>query len=122
MDPVDGGAVVALTAAGVTILVDVTGPAANAGGTGGVGTGGVGLPVIVHWGPELPPLDAAQARALIRAGGTVAGSNNVKPPPRVSVLPEHHIGWTGRPGLSGSAAGAGWSPAFTTTAIDLYGE
>ena len=42
--------------------------------------------------------------------------------PRVAVLPEHHTGWTGRPGLRGSFAGRGWSPAFTTTAVTLDGD
>jgi alpha-galactosidase len=86
-----------MTASGVTVLIDATGP---------------GLPVIAHWGPELPGLDATQAAALIRAGEPVAGSNNLDPRPRVAVLPEHSSGWTGRPGLSGSAAGVGWSPSF----------
>ncbi len=96
MDRVPGG-LVAMTAAGVTVLIDATGP---------------GLPVIAHWGPELPGLDAGQAAALIRASEPVAGTNNLDPRPRVAVLPEHASGWTGRPGLSGSAAGLGWSPSF----------
>jgi alpha-galactosidase len=99
MDPAEDGAVVALTAAGVTVLID-----ANR----------AGLPVIAYWGPELPPLDAGQAAALIRAGEPVAGSNNLDPRPRVAVLAEHATGWTGRPGLGGSAAGLGWSPSFRT--------
>ena len=106
MDLDDQGAVVALTAAGVTVLIDAAGP---------------GLPVVAYWGPELPGLDAAQAAALIRASEPVAGSNNLEPPPRVAVLPEHRTGWTGRPGLSGSAAGRGWSPAFEITSRRLYG-
>ncbi|GIE97153.1 alpha-galactosidase [Paractinoplanes rishiriensis] len=99
MDPVEDAAVVALTAAGVTVLIDAN---------------WAGLPVIAYWGPELPPLDAGQAAALIRAGEPVAGSNNLDPRPRVAVLAEHATGWTGRPGLSGSAAGLGWSTAFRT--------
>jgi len=57
MDPVDDGAVVALTAAGVTILIDMSRPGTSASGAGASGTStsasgtsGVGLPVIVHWG------------------------------------------------------------------------
>jgi alpha-galactosidase len=100
------GAVVALTAAGVTVLIDAAGE---------------GLPVIAHWGPELPALDGAQAAALLRAAVPVAGSNNLDPRPRIAVLPEHRTGWTGRPGLSGSADGAGWSPAFTIKSLRAYG-
>ena len=96
----------ALTAAGVTVLVD-----AAAGR----------LPAIVHWGHSLPILDAVQAAALVAASVPVVGSNNVEVPPRVAVLPEHHTGWSGRPGLRGSFAGRGWSPAFTTRAVSLDG-
>src|SRR3954451_15421699 len=98
---------IALTAAGVTVLVD-----ARAGR----------LPAVVHWGHELPPLDAATAAAPVPAAGSVVGSTNVEPVPRVSVLPEHHTGWTGRPGLRGSFAGVGWSPKFHSTAVRLDGE
>ncbi|XVU20830.1 alpha-galactosidase [Actinoplanes sp. CA-054009] len=89
--------VVALTEAGVTLIVDASGP---------------GLPVIAYWGLELPALDDTQLAGLLRAGQPVVGTNNIDPVPRVAVLPEHRTGWTGRPGLSGSASGRGWSPAF----------
>jgi alpha-galactosidase len=70
-------ATVTLTAAGVTVLIDA-----------GAGR----LPAIVHWGHELPALDAAQAAALVAASEPVVGSNNVELAPRVAVLPEHHTG------------------------------
>jgi alpha-galactosidase len=93
--------VVTMSAAGVTVLIDATGP---------------GLPVVVYWGPELPGIDDGQAAAMVRAAQPVAGTNNVDVPPRVAVLPEHHTGWTGRPGLSGAFEdGSGWSPFFTLT-------
>src|SRR3982750_1382277 len=95
-------ATIAMTAAGVTVLID-----ARAGR----------LPAIIHWGPELPALDEAQAAAIGSAVPPVAGSNNLEPPPRLAMLPEHHTGWTGRPGLRGSYAGRGWSPAFGTREI-----
>ena len=70
--PIEGNdAVVAMTAAGVTALIDV-----RAGR----------LPVITYWGPELPPLDPAQAEALISATVQVVGTNNLEPAPRVAVL------------------------------------
>ena len=79
------------------------------------------LPAIIHWGPQLDELDEAALIGLSDASVPVVGSNNVDTPPRVALLPEHHTGWTGRPGISGSAAGSGWSPRFTTTAITLDG-
>jgi len=107
MDFDGDGVLVAMAAAGVTVLIEAAAP---------------GLPVVAYWGPQLPGLDAAQAAALIRAGEPVSGSNNLEPRPRVAILPEHRTGWTGRPGLSGSAAGRGWSPAFRTTSVRLDGE
>ena len=102
------GAVIAMTAAGVTVLIDAAGP---------------GLPVVAYWGPELPGLDAGQAAALLRASETVSGTNTIDLPPRVAVLPEQHTGWTGRPGISGAFDdGAGWSPAFAGTGLRAYGE
>jgi alpha-galactosidase len=106
VDAIHQDATVAMTAAGVTVLADV-----RAGG----------LPVITYWGRELPALDAEQAAALVSAGITVAGTNNIEPTPRVAILPEHHTGWTGRPGLRGSFAGVGWSPAFRTSSVAVDG-
>lgn len=102
----DDGAVVAMTAGGVTALIDATGGR---------------LPVLAYWGPELRGLDAGQAAALLTAAEPVTGSNTIEPRPRVAVLPEHHTGWVGRPGLSGSYAGVGWSPAFRTTTVTVGG-
>jgi alpha-galactosidase len=98
---------VALTAAGVTVLID-----ASSGR----------LPAILHWGHGLPSLDGEQAAALAGASVPVVGSNNIEPVPRVAVLPEHHTGWSGRPGLRGSFTGRAWSPAFTTRSITLDGN
>ncbi|XVV17254.1 alpha-galactosidase [Actinoplanes sp. CA-131856] len=97
--------VVALTEAGVTLIVDASGP---------------GLPVIAYWGPELPALDDTRLAAFLRSRVQVVGTNNIDPVPRVAVLPEHRTGWTGRPGLSGSAAGRGWSPSFRRSGAFAY--
>ncbi|HWM57707.1 MAG TPA: alpha-galactosidase [Pseudonocardia sp.] len=100
------GATVAMTASGVTVLIDV------AGGL---------LPAVVHWGRELPGLDAEQAEALRIARIPVIGSNNADIPLRVAVVPEQHAGWMGRPGLSGSRAGRAWSPRLRTRTVRLDG-
>ncbi len=80
------------------------------------------LPAVLHWGYELPRLDAGQAEAIRTARVPVIGSNNPDVPLRVAVLPEHHAGWLGRPGISGSRGGRSWSPRFTTTAVRVDGE
>ncbi len=99
-------AILQLTAAGVTVLIDA------AEGQ---------LPAIVHWGPELPVLTEDQAETLIAASVPVTGSNTVELPPRPGLLPGQHSGWTGRPGLRGSFAGTGWSPKFRTRSLTLDG-
>ena len=85
VDEADAGALLALRAGGVSVVIDAT-----AGR----------LPAIVHWGAALAPMAAEQAAALVAAAVPVIGSNNADVPPRVAVLPEHHTGWTGRPGLT----------------------
>ena len=100
-------AVVALNAAGVTVLIDV------AAGR---------LPAIVHWGPEIPDLDEQEAKTLVAASQPLTGHNDVDVPVRLSVLPELAVGWTGRPGLQGSRAGANWSTRFTSTSVTLDGS
>src|SRR4051794_8272493 len=97
---------IALTAAGVTVLIDASGGR---------------LPSVLHWGHEIPGIDGPTAAALVAASPAVVGSNNINPVPRLAVLPEHHLGWTGRPGLSGSRAGAAWAPAFRARAVTLDG-
>ncbi|MFE3452510.1 alpha-galactosidase [Nonomuraea sp. NPDC059194] len=97
---------VQLTAGGVSIVIDL--PQSR-------------LPAIVHWGAVLPELDAAGAAGLIAASVPVAASNTPDVPPRPAIIPEHHSGWTGRPGLSGSFGGRLWSPRFRTVRADLDG-
>jgi alpha-galactosidase len=101
------GDLIALTADGVGLVLDATGGR---------------LPAIVHWGAALGPMTAEQAAALATAAVPVIGSNNADVPPRRTLLPEHHTGWPGRPGLTGSRAGRQWSPAFTVTEILVDGE
>jgi alpha-galactosidase len=100
------GSLVALTAGGVTVLIDATGGR---------------LPALAYWGAALPGLDAEQAGTLVATAEPVAGSNDPDVRPRVALLPGHDTGWTGRPGLRGSFAGAGWSPSFLVTEVTVDG-
>ncbi len=106
LDDVGSGALIVLMADGVGLVLDATGGR---------------LPAVVHWGPALGPMAAEQAAALAAAAVPVIGSNNVDVAPRLAVLPEHHTGWTGRPGLAGSRGGRQWSPAFAVTEILMDG-
>lgn len=99
-------AYVVLRAAGVAVVLDL-----SAGR----------LPAIVHWGADLGELTLADVSALVRGGVHPIVSNIVDEPIRVALLPEHHTGWTGRPGISGSRQGRDWSPTFLTTKLELDG-
>ena len=98
--------VVALSAGGVSLVLDLCDGR---------------LPGVLHWGPGLGPLSDEDALALVEATAPVPAPNAVDAPLLVSLLPEHWTGWTGRPGLSGSRAGVGWSPRFRTHDADLDG-
>jgi len=77
-----------LSAGGVGLLVDAEGPH---------------LPRVLHWGADLGPLTAAQARRLADAAAGGPAS------PDRSLIPSQGSGWFGRPALSGGRDGA-WRP------------
>ena len=104
--PGAGTTVVALRAAGVALVLDL---------------GGDHLPSVLHWGADLGELTADDAVALAEAGAPVPSNSAVDRPRPVALLPESWTGWTGRPGLSGSRAGAAWSPRFSVTEVRLDG-
>ncbi|UXN25665.1 alpha-galactosidase [Curtobacterium flaccumfaciens] len=91
-----------LTAGGVSLVLDCRDDA---------------LPAVVHWGAALGPLDTEALTALADADVAPVAPNEMDDPVRLSVLPEPHRGWSGRPGLAGHRDGADWSPAFTVTSL-----
>lgn len=99
-------AYVHLTAGGVSVVLDVTGGR---------------LPAIVHWGAALGDLNVADTLALAQANIEPPAGNVVDLPVRLSILPEHHTGWVGKPGIAGHRDGVDWSPLFTTTALTVDG-
>lgn len=101
------GARIALHAEGVSVLLDC------AGGQ---------LPSIVHWGADLGDMADEHFDALAVADRSPNAPVLPDAVPHLAVLPEHWTGWTGRPGLSGSRAGRGWSPRFTTTRVTVDGR
>src|SRR6478736_6501908 len=80
-----------------------------------------GLPAVVHWGADCGALDARGYAALLQTGVLPVAASEVDVPVRISILPEHARGWMGRPGVSGSRAGAAWSPLWCVTEVTLDG-
>lgn len=77
-----------------------------------------GLPRVVHWGPDLGPLDDDALRGLLAAACAIPVSGGLDVAVPVTPLPEASTGWSGTPGLAGHRAGAGFSPRLRTTAVD----
>ncbi|HEY0239306.1 MAG TPA: alpha-galactosidase [Friedmanniella sp.] len=97
---------IALSAAGVSLVLELSGGR---------------LPTVLHWGAALPALADADALALVEAVRPVAAPSSIDEPSAVTLLPEGWTGWSGRPGLSGSRAGAAWSPKLAVSALALDG-
>jgi len=100
-------AFVHLRGEGVSVLVDLTGGQ---------------LPSILHWGADLGELTSADVEAIALGGVQPIAPNLADEPVRLAIVPEHHTGWVGRPGLSGSRSGRDWSPRFATTSLTVDGE
>jgi alpha-galactosidase len=98
--------VVHLSAAGVSLLLDV---------------GGARLPAVLHWGASLGDIDGRDAAALATGAVEPVVPNAIDVPVRLSVLPEPWTGWMGKPGLEGHRSGAGWSPHFVASGGALDG-
>ncbi|KTS60114.1 hypothetical protein NS206_11585, partial [Microbacterium testaceum] len=82
--------VVHLSAAGVSLLLDV---------------GGARLPAVLHWGASLGDIDERDAEALATGAVEPVVPNAIDVPVRLSVLPEPWTGWMGKPGLEGHRSG-----------------
>ena len=89
-----------LRAAGVSLVLDLRGPA---------------LPTIVHWGADLGELSPPQLAGLAVVAAPQPIGFSADTPVRVSVLPEQSAGWLGHPGLAGHRQGRAWSSAFVVT-------
>ena len=80
------------------------------------------LPAVVHWGDPLGDLTADQFDAMNNVLGAAMMNNGVPGEfHRVAVVPETWIGWTGRPGLSGSRQGKDWAPRFVVQSVLVDG-
>jgi alpha-galactosidase len=97
---VDTSSLVQLRAAGVALVLNVSGP---------------DLPVVAHWGADLGP----DPVGLREASAPVRAFSALDTPVDVGLLPERAHGYAGRPGLQVSRAGArSWSPRFVTDRVE----
>jgi alpha-galactosidase len=81
---------VVLRAAGVGLILDVSGP---------------GLPRVVHWGADPGDLDPPAARTVAGSVSPQAEEVGGADPYEIPLLPAQWDGWLGRPGVSGDRAG-----------------
>jgi alpha-galactosidase len=94
--------IVQLRAAGVSLVLDLT------GGT---------LPRVLHWGADPGPMDGAELDAFARAQAPQPIAFSVDGAVPVAILPEQSAGWLGTPGLVGNREGAQFSTAFTVREV-----
>src|SRR6478752_5231912 len=96
-----------LRAAGVSVVIDCSGPR---------------LPRILHWGSDLGLLEHADLEGLAHADVQAVVTNVPDEPVNPGLLAEHAIGWAGLPGLLGHRAGLSWSPLFAVSHVTSHVE
>ncbi|MGN8048959.1 alpha-galactosidase [Curtobacterium sp. 22159] len=95
------GAVLALRAAGTSLVIDTA----------------ARVPLVLHWGADLGPLDDASGRALARTGVPATLNNAPDVPRLLSLVPSEFEGWSGTPGVEGHAGGSATTPRPETVAV-----
>ncbi|HEY2674290.1 MAG TPA: alpha-galactosidase [Rugosimonospora sp.] len=86
--------IVQLRAAGVCVVYDLGAPAAR----------------VLHWGPDLGPLDQAGLTSLSRTQDAAVLNNAPDTPRTFSLLPTEYETWAGTPALAGHLAGTRTTP------------
>ena len=81
-----------------------------------------GLPRILYWGADLGALTDEALRGVAVASVAQVTSYVMDEPVPAAVLPEHALGYSGWPGVSGHRDGRDWSPLFTVTAAARVGD
>jgi alpha-galactosidase len=99
--------VLQLRSAGVSLVLDCSGPA---------------LPSVLHWGADLGPLDEAALVGLRRGAGAVQEGNGLDDNLPVAIVPEYSAGWFGLPGLNGHRDGQDFSASFQLTEVAQTGN
>ena len=85
-------------------------------------TASLGLPRILHWGADLGDLPLEALRELAVVSVAQVTSYVMDDPVPAAVLPEHALGYSGWPGVSGHRDGRDWSPLFSVTDVERVGD
>ena len=80
------------------------------------------LPRILHWGADLGDLDDAALESIRAATRPAIGDSAVTYPQPVPIVPQLAENWLGRPGVSGSRAGAAWAPLFVGATSTMHAD
>ncbi|CAM5489389.1 alpha-galactosidase [Leifsonia shinshuensis] len=95
------GAVLALRAAGTSLVIDTAGR----------------VPRVLHWGADLGPVDETTLEALRDSGDPAVLNNSPDIPRSFSLWPSEFEGWAGTPAQEGHAAGSATTPRPHTVAV-----
>ncbi|WP_432946929.1 alpha-galactosidase [Kribbella sp. CA-253562] len=99
--------VLQLRSAGVSLVLDCSGPA---------------LPSVLHWGADLGELSETALVDLRRGAGAVQSGNGLDENLPVAIVPEYSAGWFGLPGLNGHRDGQDFSGSFQLQSADQDGN
>ncbi|MEV6285908.1 alpha-galactosidase [Kribbella sp. NPDC051770] len=99
--------VLQLRSAGVSLVLDCSGPA---------------LPSVLHWGADLGELSEAALVGLRQGAGAVQTGNGLDDNLPVAIVPEYSAGWFGLPGLNGHRDGKDFSASFQLQSVEQDGN
>jgi len=85
-----------------------------------LGSGGDGLPEVLHWGRDVGALTDGDAGDLVLALGRPVTPSGFDVPWPLTVLPTERDGWEGRPGIAGHVAGEPLVPRWR--AVDVVSD
>ena len=99
--------VLQLRSAGVSLVLDCSGPA---------------LPSVLHWGADLGELSEQALLDLRLGAGTEQAGNGLDENRPIAIIPEYSAGWFGLPGLSGHRDGRDFSASFQLETVAQSGN
>jgi alpha-galactosidase len=99
--------VLQLRSAGVSLVLDCSGPA---------------LPSVLHWGADLGELSENALVDLRRGAGAVQTGSGLDDNLPVAIVPEYSAGWFGLPGLNGHRDGRDFSASFQLQSVNQDGN